>query len=101
MGPAMSAKSDCKACRKLAAEWEIDWPTLLRLVRLVARHPAYRERAHNLPDRLPEDVSYDRNVGWSVTYLISGDRTLSFVVEGPPEVTTASRVSRAYEGQEL
>jgi hypothetical protein len=101
VGPTLTAKRDCKACGKLTGEWDIEWPTLLRLVRVVARHSAYRERVHCLLERLPEDVWYDRDLGWSVTYLMSEDRTLSFVVEGPPEVTGASRVTRVYECKEL
>ena len=70
-------------------------------MRLVSRHPAYRERVHDLLSNRPEDLWYDEELGWAVTYRMKGGRTLGFAIAGPAEVTGGSRVYRAYECREL
>jgi hypothetical protein len=85
----------------LAGQPESEFQRLLRIMRLVARHPAYRERADDLVSRTPDDIFYDEELGWAVTYQLSGDRTLGFAIAGPEDVTEQSRVYRAYECREL
>ena len=70
-------------------------------MRLVSRHPAYRERVHDLLSNRPEDLWYDEELGWAVTYRMKEGRTLGFAIAGPAEVTGESRVYRAYECHEL
>lgn len=66
-----------------------------------SRHPAYRERVRQLESNRPDDLWYDDELGWAVTYRMTGRRTLGFAVSGPAEVTAESRVYRAYECREV
>jgi hypothetical protein len=91
----------CDRCHELAAEAEIEYERLLRIIRLVARHPAYRERAQSFQSRVPDDLWYDPDLGWAVSYRLTGERTLGFAIAGPAEVTSESFVRRAYECREL
>jgi hypothetical protein len=70
-------------------------------MRLVSRHPAYRERVSELVSNRPDDLWYDEDLGWAVTYQLTVGRTLGFAIAGPAEVTEGSRVYRAYECREL
>jgi hypothetical protein len=85
----------------LAGEAEVDYERLLRIMRIIARHSAYRERAHQLVRRTPEDIWYDEELGWAVSYELEDNRTLGFAIAGPAEVTEQSHVYRAYETREL
>jgi hypothetical protein len=85
----------------VAGELGVEYERLLRIMRLVSRHPAYRERVRDLVSNRPVDLWYDEELGWAVTYQLIGERTLGFAIAGPAEVTDASHVYRAYECREL
>lgn len=55
----------------------------------------------DLVSNRPDDLWYDEELGWAVTYQLTGGRTLGFAIAGPAEVTESSRVYRAYECREL
>ncbi len=91
----------CPSCDRLAREAEIEFDRLLRIMRLVARHPSYRRRVKELVSRTPEDLWYEKDLGWSVVYRLGGNATLGFAIAGPAEVDESSHVYRAYECKEL
>jgi hypothetical protein len=91
----------CRECEQIEAELGVEYEKLLRIMRLVSRHPAYRERVHDLESNRPDDLWYDDELGWAVTYRMTEGRTLGFAVSGPAEITGESHVYRAYECREL
>jgi hypothetical protein len=91
----------CPSCDRLAQEAEIEFDRLLRIMRLVARHPSYRRRVKQLVSRTPVDLWYEKDLGWSVVYQLEGNATLGFAIAGPAEVDVSSYVYRAYECKEL
>jgi hypothetical protein len=91
----------CPSCDRLAQEAEIEFDRLLRIMRLVARHPSYRRRVKQLVSRTPVDLWYEKDLGWSVVYELDDDATLGFAIAGPAEVDESSYVYRAYECKEL
>jgi hypothetical protein len=91
----------CRDCEQVLGELGVEYERLLRIMRLVSRHPAYRERVRELESNRPDDLWYDHDLGWAVTYRMTEGRTLGFAISGPEEVTAESRVYRAYECREL